>query len=77
MYVLFTDTPTIVRAQLKATCAGGGSDEPSRLSLKGEIGARMLQSLKNLWSIEELFKLKKKKFYANSKVQMLAVLCLF
>ena len=54
----------------EGTRAGGGSDKPSCFGLLGEIGARMrrpshndssvLQSLKNLWSTEELF-IKKKK----------------
>ena len=49
--------------------AGGGSGKPFCLGLLGEIGARMrrpshndssvLQSLKNVWNIEELY-LKKK-----------------
>ena len=52
-------------APAEATRAGGGSDKPSCLGLLGEIGTRMrrpshndpsvLQSLKNLWSIEELY----------------------
>ena len=35
MYVLSSDTPTIVRAQPKTTRAGRGSDEPSCLGLRG------------------------------------------